>query len=189
MERARYRRGVVLAALYAGSIVLAAYLVIVIGPVPVGFGLMAPAAAYVVGVSLVLRDLAQDQLGPWWTCVAILVGALFTVLLSPTLALASGVAFLGSELLDMLVYTPLRERGRFIAAIFASNVVGSVVDSFVFLMLAFGSLQFFAGQVWAKMASTVVAALVIWLLHRHRTDRRPAYIVAREARKSAEQPA
>ena len=184
-SKQRYLRGGLLAAAYAASIILAAYLVIVIGAVPVGFELVAPAAAYVVGISLVLRDLAQDQLGPWWTCGAIVVGAALSALLSPSLALASGVAFLGSELLDMAVYTPLRERGRLIAAIFASNVVGTMVDSFVFLMLAFGSLEFFPGQVWAKMASTAVAAAVIWLIHRHRPDKRPAYIIAREARKAS----
>jgi uncharacterized PurR-regulated membrane protein YhhQ (DUF165 family) len=45
---------------------------------------------------------------------------------------ASAVAFLFSELADFVVYQPLRER-RWLLAVFASNVVGLVIDSILFL--------------------------------------------------------
>jgi len=51
------------------------------------------------------------------------------------LALASGVAFTLSELADWAVYRPLRERGWVPAAV-ASNIVGAIVDSAVFLAIA-----------------------------------------------------
>jgi hypothetical protein len=54
-----------------------------------------------------------------------------------------------SEFADLAVYTPLQER-RFIAAVIASSMVGLVVDSIVFLWLAFGSLDFLVGQVVGK---------------------------------------
>jgi uncharacterized PurR-regulated membrane protein YhhQ (DUF165 family) len=61
-----------------------------------------------------------------------------------------------SELADFAVYTPLQRRGLVLAVI-ASAGVGLVVDSIVFLSLAFGSLEFLAGQVvgkaWAVLAS------------------------------------
>jgi uncharacterized PurR-regulated membrane protein YhhQ (DUF165 family) len=65
------------------------------------------------------------------------------------LVLASGLAFLLSEAADLAVYTPLARRGL-IAAVVASSLVGLVVDSLVFLWLAFGSLEFLAGQIIGK---------------------------------------
>lgn len=175
----RYWKGAGWAALYVGSIVLAAYLVATYGAIPVGLGLYAPAGAYVIGVTMVLRDLTQDQLGPKWTYAAILIGTGLSAAISPAVAVASAVAFLGSETLDMLVYTPLRARGRVVTAILASNLVGTIVDSFLFLIIAFGSLELFTGQVWAKLVSTALAALAVGLLHAKRQDKTPAYLRAR----------
>lgn len=175
----RYQRGALYATAYLLSIVAAAAAVKYIGPVPVGFGLIAPAAAYIVGVTMVLRDLTQDQLGPWWTYGAMLVGAALSAAVSPALAVAAFAAFAVSETIDQLVYTPLRRRGL-VLAVLASNAAGIVVDTVIFLWLAFGSLEFFAGQVWAKAASTLLAVVVLKLLYRRRTTMRPAYLVERE---------
>lgn len=175
----RYWRGGGWAALYVGSIVLAAYLVAKYGVVPVGLGLYAPAGAYVIGITMVVRDLTQDQLGPKWTYAAILVGTGLAAAVSPAVALASAIAFLGSETIDMLVYTPLRVRGHVVPAILASNLVGTIVDSVLFLLIAFGSLEFLAGQVWAKLLSTALAAVIIGVLHKRRHDKTPAYLLAR----------
>lgn len=178
-KSSRYLKGAGWGGLYVGSIVLAAYLVATLGVVPVGLGLYAPAGAYVIGVTMVLRDLTQDQLGPKWTYAAILIGTGLAAAISPAVAVASAVAFLGSETLDMLVYTPLRVRGRIVTAILASNLVGTIVDSLLFLIIAFGSLEFFAGQVWAKLVATALAALVVGLLHARDSDKTPAYLRAR----------
>lgn len=183
----RYWKGASWAVLYVGSIVLAAYLVVTYGAVPVGLGLYAPAGAYVIGATMVLRDLTQDQLGPKWTFAAILIGTGLSAVISPAVAIASAVAFLGSETLDMLVYTPLRARGRVVTAILASNLVGAIVDSFLFLVIAFGSLEFFTGQVWAKLVSTALAALAVGLLHSRREDKTPAYLRARAEAASTKQ--
>ena len=71
-----------------------------------------------------------------------------------------------SEFADLAVYTPLARR-RMMAAVVASSLVGLVVDSIVFLWLAFGSLEFLAGQVVGK-AWMVLASLpfVLWLKRR-----------------------
>ena len=83
--------------------------------------------------------------------------------------LASAAAFLLSELADFAVYTPLQRR-RFVTAVFASSVVGLVVDSLVFLHLAFGSLDFLAGQIIGK-AWMVLLALPLMHLLRRRDER------------------
>jgi uncharacterized PurR-regulated membrane protein YhhQ (DUF165 family) len=75
------------------------------------------------------------------------------------LALASGVAFALSELADFAVYTPLA-RKRFYLAVAASCLAGAVVDSALFLWLAFGSLEHVEGQVIGKVYAA--AAFLLW---------------------------
>lgn len=140
------------------------------GVVPVGFGLSAPAGVYLAGLAFTLRDLTQDRLGRIWTAGAIVAGAALSAVVSPQFAVASGVAFLVSELADFAVYTPLRER-HWLGAVLASNVVGLVADSVLFLSLAFGSLQFLPGQVAGKAWMTLLAALVLSVWRRGRVAR------------------
>lgn len=159
---------------YIGTIVAANWAIQTFGLVPVGFGLVAPAGVYFAGLAFTLRDLTQESLGRAWTIAAIILGAGCSALLSPSLALASGLAFLVSESADMVVYTPLRRR-RWLCAVAASNTVGLVVDSALFLWLAFGSLDFLAGQIVGKAEMTVLAvvALSLW-----RRAHRPAAALA-----------
>ena len=132
--------------------------------VPVAPGLMAPSGVLMVGLALVLRDLVQRRLGLAWAVVAILIGgALSWAIAPPALVVASVAAFLISEFADLAVYTPLQRRGLVLAVV-ASGVVGLVFDSLVFLQLAFGSLDFLAGQVigkgWMILLSIPVIALI-----------------------------
>lgn len=150
---------------YILTIVGANWAIGAFGIVPVGFGLMAPAAVYFVGLAFTFRDLLQDTLGRRWTIIAILIGAGLSAFFSPALALASGTAFLISETADFAVYTPLRER-NWLGAVALSNTVGLVLDSVIFLTLAFGSLEFLAGQIVGKAWMTVLAIIVLWTWRR-----------------------
>jgi uncharacterized PurR-regulated membrane protein YhhQ (DUF165 family) len=125
--------------------------------VPVGFGLAAPSGVLMAGLALVLRDVVHERFGPKVAITAIGLGAVLSVVLAPpALAIASATAFLLSELADLAVYAPLRER-RLYLAVLLSGVVGSIVDSAVFLLLAFASLDFIAGQVLGKFWMTLAA--------------------------------
>jgi queuosine precursor transporter len=118
--------------------------------VPVAPGLLAPSGVVMIGAALVLRDLVQRRLGAGISALAVLAGAAISAFLAPpSLVVASGAAFLLSEFADYAVYTPLARR-RLVAAVVASSLVGLVVDSIVFLWLAFGSLEFLAGQIVGK---------------------------------------
>ena len=90
----------------------------------------------------------------------------YSAMPSVHIAWSSAVAFFISEIADLAVYTPLARR-RLIVAVLASSVVGLVVDSIVFLWLAFGSLDFLLGQVVGK-AWMVLASIpfVHWLRRR-----------------------
>lgn len=133
--------------------------------IPVWPGIMAPSGVLAIGLGFTLRDLVQRHLGIGYTLLAIIAGAGFSAWLSPALALASGTAFLLSEMLDLAVYTPLQRR-NLIGAVVASNLAGLVVDSIVFLTLAFGSLEFLPGQIIGKALMTLAALPVIWWMRK-----------------------
>lgn len=135
--------------------------------IPVAPGVMAPSGVLMIGLALVLRDLVQRRLGVGWAVGAILAGAALSALLAPpSLVLASALAFLLSEAADLAVYTPLQRRALLLAVL-ASGTVGLVVDSVVFLWVAFGSLEFLAGQVVGKAWMVLLALpLVHWLRRR-----------------------
>lgn len=139
--------------------------------VPVAPGVMAPSGVLMIGLALVLRDLVQRRLGVGWAAGAVLAGAALSAFVAPpALVIASAVAFLISEFADLGVYTPLQRRGL-VLAVAASSLVGLVVDSVVFLWLAFGNLDFLLGQVLGK-AWMVLLALPFMHLLRRRDERR-----------------
>jgi len=134
--------------------------------VPVAPGIMAPSGVLTVGAALVLRDVLQRCLGLYWGLAAIALGTALSTLVAPAaLVLASGSAFALSELADFAVYTPLQRR-RLLTAVVASSLAGLVVDSVVFLTLAFGSLEFLPGQIVGKLWAVAIAVPLVRLLRR-----------------------
>jgi queuosine precursor transporter len=135
--------------------------------IPVAPGLLAPSGVLMVGLALVLRDMVQRRLGLGWAGAAVLAGAALSALLAPpALVLASTAAFLLGEAADLAVYTPLQKRGL-VLAVAASGVVGLVLDGVVLRLLAFGSLDYLAGQVVGKLWMVMAALpLVAWLRRR-----------------------
>lgn len=134
---------------------------------PGGHPLMAPSGVLMIGLALVLRDLVQRRLGRLVAVMAIVAGAALSgAVAPPQLIVASAAAFLLSELADFAVYTPLQSRGL-VLAVLASSVVGLVVDSVLFLWLAFGSLDFLAGQIVGKLWMVLLALPVVhWIRKR-----------------------
>ncbi|MCZ8184452.1 MAG: VUT family protein [Beijerinckiaceae bacterium] len=174
----RRREGALFLVAFAACVPLANWLIQNVGTfcvpngpclVPVAPGITAPSGVLMIGVALVLRDLVQRRLGLGWAIGAILAGGMLSAMLSPpALVIASVTAFLLSELADLAVFTPLQKRGLVLAAL-ASSAVGLVIDSLVFLWLAFGSLKYLEGQILGK-ALMVMAALpfLLWLRERDR---------------------
>ncbi len=134
--------------------------------VPVAPRIMAPSGVLMIGAALVLRDLVQRRLGVEFGLGAIVAGAALSAAVAPgALVLASTVAFLLSEFADFAVYTPLARR-RLVAAVLASSTVGLVVNSLVFLWLAFGSLEFLPGQIVGKAWMVLLAIPLVSYLRR-----------------------
>jgi hypothetical protein len=116
----------------------------------------------IIGATLCLRDWVQATWGRTVSVGAIVVGAGISALVSPEVALASGVAFLASELADQGVWTVLARRPAI--AVAASGLVGAAVDTTTFLLVAFGTMDTWGVQ-WVGKAVTILlvaAAMQVW---------------------------
>lgn len=134
--------------------------------IPVGFGYSAPSGVLVIGVALVARDAVQRLAGRSAAVSAIMLGAALSYFVAPNLALASAVAFGLGELADFAVYTPLSER-HLPLAVLASGVVGAIVDSLIFLQIAFGSTMYWQGNTLGKIWMSALAFAML-VVARHR---------------------
>jgi queuosine precursor transporter len=167
--------GYVAAALFLASIPASNWMIGHIGGVcvphgpcliPVAPGVLAPSGVLTIGAALVLRDIVQRFLGAWFSVAAILVGAGLSSLVAPTsLVMASATAFIFSELSDLAVFTPLQRRG-FGLAVLAAGLVGGVIDSAIFLSLAFHSIALMPGQVIGKAWAVLFALPLIHISRR-----------------------
>ena len=88
----------------------------------------------------VARDAVQNTLGRWWALTASRGRRRRNFATSPSLALASGTAFIVGELADWLIFTPLRNR-HLTAGYLIGNIWGLLVDTWLFLYLAFSSID------------------------------------------------
>jgi uncharacterized PurR-regulated membrane protein YhhQ (DUF165 family) len=175
MEKRRNIEGMIFLVLFCLTIPAANWMIGHVGTVcvpdgpcllPVAPGVMAPSGVLMIGAALVLRDLVQRRLGVEFGIGAIVAGAAISAGLAPAaLVMASAGAFLLSEFADFAVYTPLARR-RLVLAVVASSLVGLVVDSIVFLWLAFGSLEFLLGQIIGKGWMVLLAVPFVAYLRR-----------------------
>lgn len=92
-------------------------------------------------VSYFVTDLTNRWYGAERARRVVYVGFVLAVILSvwlasPRIALASGTAFLVSQLMDVAIFNRLRARAWWRAPL-ASSVIGSLVDTALFFALAF----------------------------------------------------
>jgi queuosine precursor transporter len=145
---------------YVGTIVVANWASTRCPALHVG-PLLVPAGTLWAGATFTLRDLLHDALGARGVAVAIAIGVgLSWLLAAPQIAVASAVAFAVSELIDSTIYARLRSYSR-LRAMVGSNLVGLLVDSVLFVPLAFGSFAAVPGQVLGKTAATIVTVAVL----------------------------
>lgn len=131
---------------------------------------MAPSGVLMIGLALVLRDWLHEVAGWKASAIAVVLGAGVSVLVSPpAIAVASATALLFAEMADLAVYAKLRRRSKPLA-VFVSQIVGSAIDSALFVWIAFGSLNFSAGTTVAKVYAGIAVAAYLWA----RTARRSA---------------
>lgn len=126
---------------------------------------VAPAGVFCIGAILVLRDWLQQIAGLRYTLALVPIGGAASYLIGMAagwtslqrIALASLAAFLVSETVEALIFTPIRKRNLTVGVL-ASGLVGNAVDSWLFLTLAFGSTAFFWGNFYGKAEMILVGA-------------------------------
>lgn len=154
--------------LFLATIVLSNLAVTYMDPVPVGFGLMAPAGVYFVAIALVLRDLVQRFSGASGVALAALGGMGLSLLLAdPSVAQASGAAFAAAFAIDTLIFWAVMygSKAPLWVGVLVSGCFSLLVDSYVFLTIA-GLEQFMAGQIVGKTWGTLLGTAVVWMTAR-----------------------
>jgi hypothetical protein len=152
---------------YVGLVVLANWLAskyrVHVPPTPY----VAPAGVFAIGGVLVLRDWLQQLAGLLWTMPLVYAAGLISWGIGDAagwtalekIAVASVVAFSVSETIEAVAFTPIRNRSLSLG-VALSGTVGNVIDSWLFLTLAFGSAAFFWGQFWGKSEMVAVGTLL-----------------------------
>lgn len=169
---------------YITAVVLANALTTHYGLVSAGFGLMVTAGTYAAGAALLARDFVHrhatgvlgNNTGTLVVIASIAAAALVSLLTgtgSDRIVLASTIAFLTAEIIDLLVFIPLRERRGFGAAALGSNIVSAPVDTFVFLWIAGFAVtaEAVTGQLVAKLLWATVIPLTVWAIWNYRATR------------------
>jgi len=162
------RAAAIFAVALVACVVVANLLVTHVSPIPVGFGLLAPAGVLVAGLAFTIRDLLDRTGGRAWVLAAIAAGTVVSLLMGTgVIAFAAAVAFAVSEMLDWLTYRSLRD--RFLVAVAVSGVVGLIIDSLLFCWLAFGDLAFVPGQIVGKVYALAAAVALLYVVRRRVT--------------------
>ena len=132
--------------------------------IPLGLGWEAPSGVIFAGVLLTVRDVIHERIGQIGTLAVIVASAPLTAVTSnKSIAVASVVTFLLAETVDLAIYSALRCRGR-TRAVVVSNVVSGLLDSCVFLIVAFGlesAVHGAAPMTLGKVAASLVTVVVI----------------------------
>ena len=175
----------VLTGLYVGVVVMAQVGTNKIVDVPLT-GLVAPGGTFLIGIALSMIEIAhrtaetrrdgwlnaQMMVACGWVASAILAGYLAILnVMSPSdplfdrlagtwrIVLASLLAFAVSETVDNSFGAYLRDRIHDAWRVVATNAISVPLDSVVFLFVAFGSLDFFKGQVFVKYVATLLVGV------------------------------
>jgi queuosine precursor transporter len=182
----------VLTGLYVGVVVMAQVGTNKIVDVPLT-NLTAPGGTFLIGIALSMIEIAhrtadsrregfvnaQVMVACGW--VASIILAVYLAILnvmSPDdplfdrlagtwrIVAASLLAFAVSETLDNSLGTWLRDRIPDAWRVVSTNAISVPLDSIVFLLVAFGSLEFIEGQIVVKYAATVLVGVPLVLVLR-----------------------
>jgi queuosine precursor transporter len=135
------RRDFLIAVAAMGAVVLASNILV---QYPVAFGGLEDYltwGAFSYPFAFLVTDLSNRRFGPARARRVVYAGfvvavALSALLATPRIAIASGSAFLAAQLLDIAIFSRLRDRAWWLPP-FASSVISSALDTAIFFSLAF----------------------------------------------------
>lgn len=122
-------------------------------------------AAFTYPFAFLVTDLVNRRAGAKVAMQVVIVGFALGVVLSfvagdPRIAVASGLAFLLAQSLDVAVFSKLRQRSLWWVAPGVSSTLGSVVDTFLFFSIAFVG----TGVPWLQLAFGDLAVKLLMVL-------------------------
>lgn len=108
-----------------------------------GLGAILTYGAFTYPFAFLINDLTNRQFGASAARRVVLLGFVSALIVSwevasPRLAIASGLAFLCSQLLDIFVFNPLRQKAWWKAPLTA-GLCGALLDSIMFFYIAFSA--------------------------------------------------
>ena len=123
-------------------------------------------ATVITGLVLVARDFAQREIGHWVLLAMAAALGLTAWLVGGELALASGLAFAISEIVDWLMFTFTRL--RLSTRILLSSALAAPLDTTAFLFFAQSLVpgQFTLANIVMSIVGKMAGALVIWWIVR-----------------------
>lgn len=129
------------------------------------WGLLVPQGTFLIGLTFILRDLVQMKYGKRDTYIvigiALVLSAMSTEMLGNgiRIVVASAISFALSEALDTEIFT--RWRGKLLSRVFLSGAAGSIVDSFIFTLVAGFPIRAAYGQLIIKTVMQLAGVAAI----------------------------
>jgi len=141
-----------------------------------------PVSYFVTDLTNRLKGAAAARKVVWFGFALAVAVSVF--LAGPRIALASGTAFLCSQMLDIKVFDRLLRRGWWQPPLF-SSAVGSAVDTFLFFVLAFYAtgvpwVTLAIGDYGVKLAIALLMLMPWWIaLRKHSRNNKGNHIESR----------
>jgi hypothetical protein len=123
--------------------------------------------AFTYPAAFLVTDLTNRHFGPGMARTVVLFGFAIAVvwsvfLATPRIAIASGLAFLFAQFLDVAIFNRLRAHPRWWRAPFLSSVVGSVLDTVLFWGVAFSAGFAFVDALFGTPDGSLGFATPLW---------------------------
>lgn len=150
--------------LYLVAIIVANIITSAFPPIPL-LSLLVPAGTVLIGFTFIMRDFVQIKHGRMKTyaviLIALVLSAVATYLMGNgfRIVLASTLSFAISEVMDTEIFT--RMRSKISKRVLVSGIVGSVIDSVVFTIVAGFPINAMYGQLIVKSAMQFIGAAFI----------------------------
>ena len=136
-----------------------------------GLGWIFNPVTIVTGLVLVVRDFAQREIGHWVLLAMAVALGLTWVTSGGELALASGIAFAVSEMVDWLVFTFTKL--KLSSRVLLSSAIAAPIDTSAFLLgaEAIRDGMFTLPNVAMSIIGKMLGAFVIWWIIRNTMER------------------
>ena len=186
--RTRNQLFAVLAVAYVAAVVLANWLASRYTITVPFTNLVAPAGVLCIGFVLCARDWLQQLRGLGWAIPLMLLAGALSYLAGvvlgwtslQTVAVASVVAFLASETLEAVLFTPIRNRSLTLG-VALSATVANFLDSFLFIWLAWSAIKFPGATHWGLFEGNFVGKLEMIAVGVALTARRRVFLPVQPA--------